>query len=170
MSLIEKLRLSKNLKGIIKSDYDDFKEKNENKTTIFKHEQGNFLFNSKKDLIGFVNQNKFKVRLNNRNNFLKIKVFPTVAKGCLKKQENNILVECKITPLNILAKIYYIILILFILLFSLGLLSSDISIIEKSIGLGVSIFFTIIGLVIPFFIMRKDVKTLYNYINKELIK
>ena len=169
MSLIEKLKLSKNLKGVIKSDFNDFTKKIENRTTLFKLEQADFLFNSKKELIGFVNQNEFKVRLNNKNNFLKINAYPTVAKGHLRKQENNILLECKITPFNILAKIYYTILILFLLLICLSLLSSDVSANEKAIGLGISLFFIIIGLVIPFFTMRKDVEKLYKYINDELI-
>ena len=169
MSLIKKLRLSKNLKGIIKSDFDDFTQKVENRKTLFRLEQADFLFNSKKELIGFVNQNEFKVRLNNRNNFLKINAYPTVAKGYLKKQENDILVECKITPFNISAKIYYPILILFLLLICLSLLSSDVSDTEKTIGLGISSFFIIIGLIIPFFTMRKDVERLYKYMNEEVI-
>ena len=49
MSLIEKLSLSKNLKGIIKNDVDDFIQKVENRTTLFRLEQADFLFNSKKN-------------------------------------------------------------------------------------------------------------------------
>ena len=68
-----------------------------------------------------------------------------------------------------MAKIYYTILILFLLLICLSLLSSDVSANEKAIGIGISLFFMIIGLVIPFFTMRKDVEKLYKYINDELI-
>lgn len=169
MSLIEKLKLSKNLEKVIKSDfYDTFSKKVNNRSTLFRLEQADFLFDSKKELIGFVNKDNFKIRLNNRNNFLKINGYPTVAKGNIRKKNNETVLECKITPINLSAKIYYPILILFLILISLSLILSNVPSKEKLIGLGMTLFFTIIGLIIPFFTMRKDVEKLYEYMNEKL--
>ena len=144
MSLIEKLKLSKKINGIIKSDFNNFMKKVENRTKLFKLEQADFLFNSKKELIGYINQNEFKVRLHNKN-ILKLNAYPTVAKGYFKKHESKTLIECEITPFNISAKIYYTILILFLLIFCSCMLLNKTPTKDKLIGLGIYLFFVIIG-------------------------
>ncbi|WP_442846905.1 hypothetical protein [Leeuwenhoekiella sp. H156] len=172
MSFLDKIKLSKKLERNIESDLEEFyiafSEKVSNRTMFFKFEQADIIFNSDKDLIGFVEKDSFMVRLNHKNRWFKISGFPTIAKGSIEQKGNGINLVCKISPINFHFKLYYAILILFLLFTFLGLLTSEGTIKEILIGVGIILFFVVFGLFIPFFTMQKDVENLYEYMNTRL--
>ncbi len=111
MPLLKKLKLSRKFKKEIESDFDilysNFKESIDQRSTFFSFEQIDFLFNSEKELIGFIDRKKFKIRLNNKNNFFKLNHYPIIAKGNFINYDNKTVIECTISPFSFSASLYY---------------------------------------------------------------
>ena len=172
MSLLKKLKLSKELNKVVETDLDNFyinfKNTVAERRVFKKFEQIDFLFNSDKELIGSVNKNKFDVRRNKKNKTFSFNSFPTIAKGDFKKNDNQTIVNCKISAINFSAGLYYIVFSTFILFFFIGLMLSNNSLSDKMFGFIIFAFFLLIGVVLPYIAMIKDVEKLYKLLNEKL--